>query len=96
MAPLQGLVEEMDQLDRVLGDDVLRLRIECVRDGDRYRYVLALIREIDGRTFSLARVLVRLEVVNNRMGVRFRLLLGAAGVGPRGWGFVFPLSPTTV
>ena len=75
MATLKGLVEEMDQLSRVPRDDVLRLGVQGVRNRDRDGDVLALIQEIAGRARSLARVLVSLEVVDNRVGVRFRLLL---------------------
>ena len=77
VTPLQGLVEEMDQLVRVFRDDVLGLWVQRVRDGDRDGYVLALVEKVVGRAGSLARVLVRLEVVDNRVGVRFRLPLGA-------------------
>ena len=91
MATFEGLVEEMDQLVGILGDDVLRLRVECVRNVYGDGYVLALIREVARRAGSLGLVLVRLEAVDNRVGVSFRLLLRAAGVCPRGWGFVFPL-----
>ena len=88
VAPLQGLVEEMDQLVRVFGNDVLRLWVQRVRDGYGNVYVLALE---GGRVGSLARVLVRLEVVDNRVGVRFRLPLWTAGGYPGGGLFVFPL-----
>ena len=91
MTPLQGLVEEMYQLAGILGGDVLRLRVQRVRDGDRDGYVLALEGKVAGRTGSLALVLVRLKVVDNRVGVRFRLPLWAAGGCPRGGLFVFPL-----
>ena len=91
MAPLQGLVEEMDQLVRVFGDDVLRLWVQRVRDGYGNGHVLALVEKVAGRAGSLARVLVRLEVVDNRVGVRFRLPLQAAGGCPGGGLFVFPL-----
>ena len=91
MAPLEGLVEEMDQLVGVLGHNVLGLRVECVRNGYGDGYVLALIREVPGWAGSLGLVLVRLEGVDNRVGVSLRLLLWAAGGCPRGWGFVFPL-----
>ena len=91
MATLEGLVEEMDQLVGILGGDVLRLRVECVRNGYGDGYVLAFEGKVARRVGSLGLVLVRLEVVDNRVGVSFRLLLGAAGVCPRGWGFVFPL-----
>ena len=43
-----------------------------------------------GRALSLARVLVRLKVVNNGVRVRFRLLFKAASGGPRGRLFVLP------
>ena len=91
MAPLQGLVEEVDQLIRDPRDDVLRLWVQCVRDGDRDGNVLALVEEVGGGSFRLARVLVRLEVVDDRVGVRRRLPLGAAGGFPGGGLFVFPL-----
>ena len=91
MASLKRLVEEMDQLVRVFRGNVLRLRVECVRNRDRDGYVLALIREVPGWAGSLGLVLVRLEVVDNRVGVSLRLLLWATGGCPRGWGFVFPL-----
>ena len=91
MAALKGLVEEMDQLVGILGHNVLRLRVQGVRDRDRDGYVLALIREVPGRASSLGLVLVRLEIVDNRVGVSLRLLLWAAGGCPRSWGFVFPL-----
>ena len=81
----------MDQVSRVPGDDVLRLRVQRVRNGDRDGHVLALIQEIAGRAFSLARVLIRLEIVHNRVGVRFRLLLEATGGCPRSGLFVLPL-----
>ena len=91
MATLKGLVEKMDQLCRVPGDDVLRLRVQGVRNGNRDGDMLALVEEVTGRTLSLTHVLVRLEVVDNRVGVRFRLPLWAAGVCPGGGLFVFPL-----
>ena len=81
----------MDQLCRVPGDNVLRLGVQGVRDGDRDGYMLALIQEVAGRAFNLARVLIRLEVVDNRVGVRFRLLLEAAGGCPTRGFFVLPL-----
>ena len=91
VTPLQGLVEEMNQLVRIFRDDVLRLWVQRVRDGYGDRHVLALVEMVAGRAGSLARVLVRLEVVDNRVGVRFRLPLRAAGGCPGGWLFVFPL-----
>ena len=91
MAPLQGLVEEMDQLVRVFGDDVLGLWVQRVRDGYGDRHVLVLVGKVAGRASSLARVLVRLKVVDNRVGVRFRLPLWTAGGYPGGRLFVFPL-----
>ena len=91
VTPLQGLVEEMDQLVRVFRDDVLRLWVQRVRDGDRDRHVLALVEKVAGRAGSLARVLVRLKVVDNRVGVRFRLPLRAADGCPGGGLFVIPL-----
>ena len=91
MATLEELVEEMYQLSRVPGNDVLRLGVQGVRDGNRDGNVLALIQEVASRAFSLARVLVRLEVVDNRVGIRCRLLLWTAGGCPRCRLFVFPL-----
>ena len=91
MASLKRLVEEMDQLVGILGHNVLWLEVQGVRNGYGDGYVLALIREVPGRASSLGLVLVRLEVVDNRVGISFRLLLRAAGGCPRGWGFVFPL-----
>ena len=91
VAPLQGLVEEVDQLVRIPGDNVLRLWVQRVRKGYGDGYVLALVEEVGGRTLSLACVLVRLEIVDNRVGVRFRLPLWEAGGFPRGGLFVFPL-----
>ena len=91
MAPLQGLVEEMEQLAGILGDDVLRLWVERVRDGYGNGHVLALVEKVAGWSFSLARILVRLEVVDNRVGVRCRLPLWTAGGCPGGGLFVFPL-----
>ena len=91
VAPLQGLVEEVDQLVRVLGDDVLRLWVQRVRDRYGDGHVLALVEKVGGWPFSLARVLVRLEVVDDRVGVRRRLLLWTAGGFPGGGLFVFPL-----
>ena len=91
MAPLKRLVEEMDQLVGILGGDVLRLWVECVRNGYRNGYVLAFEGKVPSRVSSLGLVLVRLEVVDIRVGVSLRLLVRAAGVCPRGWGFVFPL-----
>ena len=41
MAPLKRLVEEMEQLVGILGGDVLRLGVECVRNGYGDGYVLA-------------------------------------------------------
>ena len=90
MAPLEGLVEEMDQLVGILRGDVLRLRVECVRNGYGDGYVLTFKGKVARRAGSLGLVLVRLEVVDNRVGVSFRLLIRAAGGCPRGWGFVFP------
>ena len=89
--PLQGLVEEMDQLVRVFGDNVLRLRDQGVRNGYGDGYVLAFIRKVPGWVACLGLVLIRLEVVDNRVGVSLRLLLRTASVCPGGWGFVFPL-----
>ena len=91
VAPLQGLVEEVDQLVRVLGDDVLRLGVQRVREGYGDGHVLALVEEVGGGSFRLARVLVRLEVVDDHVGVRRRLPLGTAGGFPGGGLFVFPL-----
>ena len=81
----------MDQLVRVFGDDVLGLWVQRVRDGYGDRHVLALVEKVAGWAFSLARVLVRLEVVDNRVGVCRRLLLWTAGGFPGGGLFVFPL-----
>ena len=81
----------MDQLARVLGDNVLGLWVQRVREGYREAHVLAFEGKVAGRPGSLARVLVRLKVVDNRMGVRLRLLLWTAGVCPGGWRFVLPL-----
>ena len=91
VAPLQRLVEEMDQLVRVFGDNVLGLWVQRVREGYGEGHVLTFERKVAGRSGSLARVLVRLKVVDNRMGVRLRLLLWAAGVCPGGGLLVFPL-----
>ena len=91
VAPLQGLVEEVDQLVRVPGDNVLGLWVQCVHDGYGDGHVLAVIEEVGGGSFRLARVLVRLEVVDDRVGVRRRLPLGTAGGFPGGGLFVFPL-----
>ena len=91
VAPLQGLVEEVDQLVRVPGDDVLGLWVQRVRDGYGDGHVLAIVEEVGGWPFSLACVLVRLEVVDDRVGVRRRLPLWTAGGFPGGGLFVFPL-----
>ena len=91
VAALQGLVEAMDQLRRVPGDDVLRLGVERVCDGDRDGDVLAVIQEIAGRAGSLAQVLARFEVVDNRVGVRFRLLFNTSVCCPGRGFFVLPL-----
>ena len=91
MASLKRLVEEMDQLVGILGGDVLRLRVECVRNGYGDGYVLAFEGKVARRAGSLGLVLVRLEVVDNRVGVSLRLLLRTTGVCPRGWDFVSPL-----
>ena len=93
MATLEGLVEEMDQLIRVFRGNVHRLGVQGVRDGYGDGYVLAFKGKIPGRAGSLGLVLVRLEVVDNRVGVSFRLLLRVASVCPRSWVwvFVFPL-----
>ena len=91
MATLKGLVEKMDQLCWVPRDDVLRLRVQGVRNGNRDGDMLALVEEVTGRTLSLTGVLVRLEVVDNCVGIRFRLPIWAAGVCPGGGLFVFPL-----
>ena len=53
--------------------------------------MLALVEEVGGGAFSLARVWIRLEVVDDRVGVRRRLPLGTAGGFPGGGLFVFPL-----
>ena len=53
--------------------------------------MLALEGKVAGRAGSLTLVLVRLKVVDNRVGVCFRLLLWAAGGCLRGGLFVFPL-----
>ena len=91
VAPLQGLVEEVDQLVRVTGDDVLRLWVQRVRNGYGDGYVLALVEEVGGGSFRLACVLVCFEVVDDRVGVSRRFPLGAAGGFPGGGLFVFPL-----
>ena len=91
VATLQGLVEEADQLVRVLGDNVLGLGVQSVHEGYGKGHVLAFERKVAGRLGSLARVLVRLKVVDNRVGVGRRLLLWAGGVCPGGWRFVLPL-----
>ena len=91
LAALQGLVEEADQLCRVPGYDVLRLRVQGVRQGNRDGDVLALVEEVAGRACRLARVLVRLEVVDDRVGVSFRLPFWAARVCPGSGLFVLPL-----
>ena len=57
VAPLQGLVEEVDQLVRVPGDDVLGLWVQRVRDGYGDRHMLALVEEVGSGSFRLARVL---------------------------------------
>ena len=46
VTPLQGLVEEMDQLVRVFRDDVLGLWVQRVRDGYGDRHVLALVEKV--------------------------------------------------
>ena len=91
VAPLQGLVEEVDQLFRVPGDDVLRLWVQRVRNGYGDGHVLALVKEVGGGSFRLARVLVCFEVVDDCVGVRCRLPLWTAGGFPGGGLFVFPL-----
>ena len=53
--------------------------------------MLTLVKEITGWTNSLAGVLVRLEVVDDCVGVRFRLHLRAVHVCPRSGFFVLPL-----
>ena len=88
MAPLKRLVEKMNQLVGIRGGDVLRLRVECVRDGYGDGYMLAFEGKVARRAGGLGLVLVRLEVVDNRVGVSFRLLLRTAGGCPRGWDFV--------
>ena len=84
-------MEQAEQLVRILGDDVLGLGVQRVREGYGKGHVLALVRKVAGRFGSLARVLVRLEVVDDRVGVRRRLLLWTGQVCPRGWRFVLPL-----
>ena len=91
MTPLKRLVKELDKLVRVFRDNVLGLRVKCVRNGYGDGYVFALIREVARRVGSLGLVLVRLEVIHNRVRVSFRLLIQAAGGCPRGWNFVAPL-----
>ena len=81
----------MDQLAGILGENVLRLRAKRVRDGDRDGDMLALERKVVGRACSLALVLVQLEVVDNRVGVRFRSPLWTTGGCLGGGLFVFPL-----
>ena len=81
----------MYELVRVFGDNVLRLRVQRVRNGYGDGYVLSFVRKVPGWVACLGLVLVRLEVVDNRVGVSFRLLIRAAAGCPRGWGFVFPL-----
>ena len=53
--------------------------------------MLTLVQEVEGGSFRLARVLVRLEVVDDRVEVRRRLPLRTAGGFPGGGLFVFPL-----
>ena len=53
--------------------------------------MLALVEEVGGGSFRLARVLVRLEVVDDRVGVCRRLSLRTAAGFPGGGLFVFPL-----
>ena len=84
MATLEGLVEEMDQLIRVFRGNVLRLGVQGVRDGYGDGYVLAFEGKIPGRAGSLGLVLVRLEVVDNRLGLCFsgqRVCVQGAGSG---------------
>ena len=69
VAPLQGLVEAMDQLVGVLGDNVLGLWVKDVRNGYGNGYVLAFIREISRGKLCLGLVLVRFEIVHNRVGI---------------------------
>ena len=91
MATLKGLVEKMDQLCWVPRDDVLRLRVQGVRNGNRDGDMLALVEEVTGRTLSLTGVLVRLEVVDNRVRIRFRLPIWAAGRPSSSLGDTHPL-----
>ena len=53
--------------------------------------MLALVKKIAGRANSLASVLVRLEVVDDCVGVRLRLQLRASHVFPGGGLFMLPL-----
>ena len=53
MAPLKRLVEEMNQLVGILGQKVLGLGVECVRNRYGNGYVLAFIREVPGWAGSL-------------------------------------------
>ena len=91
VAPLQGLVEEVNQLVRVPGDNVLGLWVQRVRNGYGDGHVLALVEEVGGGSFRLARVLVRLEVVDDCVGVSRRLPLWTDGGFPGSRLFVFPL-----
>ena len=95
VAPLQGLVEEVDQLVRVPGDNVLGLWVQRVRNGDRDGHVLALIEEVGGGSFRLALVLVRLEVVDDCVAISRRLPPGQLAVS-QGAGFSCSHFSTTV
>ena len=58
MATFEGLVEEMDQLVGILGGDVLRLRVECVRNEYGDGCMLAFEGKVARRAGSLGLVLV--------------------------------------
>ena len=88
--PLQGLVEEMYQLAGILGDNVLGLWVQGVRNGYGNGYVLAFIREISRGKRCLGFVLVRFKVVHNRVGISFIPLWWATIVPPGARRFMRP------
>ena len=89
-APLQCVIEQPEQLVGLSGNNVLGFGVQRVRDGDRNGHVLAFVRKIPRRLACLGLVLVRLEVINNSVWVRFVPLRRAPVIPPGAGKLVLP------
>ena len=69
------------------------LALESVTNAHQNRHVRVLVSQIIGRFFSLSAVVKRLKVVENRVRIRFCLLLGG-GFFFRFYVIAFPFSIT--